>query len=140
VSRFRDQSGFTLIELLVVVLIIGMLSAIALPNFLGESAKAQDASAQSNARNLAGQLESCFAENGTYTGSGNGGSCIAADTGLDLGSKAGQVRITKVSDTSYTVSAKSSSANVFKIVKDPKTGQLTRKCTGSGGGCRGKTW
>ena len=71
---------------------------------------------------------------------GTGGSCVPADSGLNLGAKAGQVRVTKVAATSYTVAAKSESANVFKIVKDPKTGVISRKCTGAGGGCVGKKW
>lgn len=52
-THFKDDDGFTLIELLVVILIIGILSAIAIPAFLSQRARAWDSAAETAARNIA---------------------------------------------------------------------------------------
>ena len=65
----RGESGFTLIELLVVILIIGILAAIAIPSFLNQRSKAQDAGAKVLVRTAETAAETYSTEhNGEYVG------------------------------------------------------------------------
>jgi len=55
ISKLRNnnnQKGFTLIELMIVIAIIGILAAIAIPNFLSYQKKGYDASAKAEASNF----------------------------------------------------------------------------------------
>jgi type IV pilus assembly protein PilA len=129
----NEEKGFTLIELLVVILIIGILAAIALPAFLGQREKGQDADAKSNARNLVSHLESCFAGEQTYDDSLNCEDVL--DSGLPLGTGAGQVTVTSDDVDDYVIEAESDSGQTFTITK-VNGGAPTRTCaTGGEGGC-----
>ena len=64
--RLRSESGFTLIELLVVVAIIGILAAIAIPQFAAYRKRGYEATLKSDLRNAATGQEAYFAQNQTY--------------------------------------------------------------------------
>jgi type IV pilus assembly protein PilA len=64
----KNQKGFTLIELLVVVAIIGILAAIAIPQFASYRARAFCSRVESDVKNTVTALEAFYAQNETYTG------------------------------------------------------------------------
>ena len=69
-----NNKGFTLIELMIVVVIIGILAAIAIPNFINMQARAKEASVKSNCHTVQLAAEDFAVQNdGVY----------AADVGLD---------------------------------------------------------
>ncbi len=65
-SKRRAEAGFTLIELLVVVLIIGILAAIAVPQYFKVVEKGKFAETMQWVNGLKGAQERYLAKNGTY--------------------------------------------------------------------------
>ena len=66
-KKFRkNEKGFTLIELLIVVAIIGILAAIAIPQFAAYRTRGYNSAAVSDLRNAKTALEAYFAENQEY--------------------------------------------------------------------------
>lgn len=73
-NRAHGQEGFTLIELLVVILIIGILAAVAIPAFLNQKGKAQDANVKTDVTTAQTAEE-------TYSTNNGAGSYVAAAVG-----------------------------------------------------------
>ena len=65
-NKLRSNKGFTLIELLIVVAIIGILAAIAIPQFSSYRQKAFNSAAVADVKNTKTSEESLFADNQTY--------------------------------------------------------------------------
>ena len=65
-NKLRNRKGFTLIELLIVVAIIGILAAIAIPQFAAYRVKGYNSGAASDLKNLKTSLEAYFADNQGY--------------------------------------------------------------------------
>ena len=95
--RLQNESGFTLIELLVVVAIIGILAAIAIPQFAAYRKRGHEAQVKSDLRNAAVAEEAYFAAQSMYKASSSawqGGATptvpgFNATTGVALFSAAG---------------------------------------------------
>jgi type IV pilus assembly protein PilA len=145
-ERAGSESGFTLIELLVVMLILGILAAIAIPAFLNQKDKANDASAKSMARTMQTAEETCNTDNaGDYTNC-NLAALVAIEPTIVASSNASPNAPTNLGQKTYTVSATSPPTNNVFTAAKAATGVVTRSCTTGGtGGCtkvgtNGGTW
>ena len=85
----RDESGFSLIEVAIILVIISILAAIALPAFLNQQYKGQDAQAKANVRNALSLIEHCYELEQDYT---------LCDDPEDF--SASGIRVTPATDTS----------------------------------------
>lgn len=92
IVRQTNRGGFTLIELLLVCVIIGVLSAIAIPKFRGTKDRAVRVKLASDLRNLTTSQESYFEDHGVYADDvsklafrGSAGNTVTIEEGTVLG-------------------------------------------------------
>ncbi len=107
-----NQKGFTLIELLVVVIILGILTAIAIPSYLSFKGRANNAAAAANVRSVVPSIESFYADNNTYSGMTLDSLKSTYDQALDTSKYS--LPSADLSGSSYCVSSTSGGQTWFK--------------------------
>jgi prepilin-type N-terminal cleavage/methylation domain-containing protein len=111
----RKNEGFTLIELMIVIAIIGILAAIAIPQFSAYRMRSYNAGANADLRNAATAQEAYYVDSMTYT------NALADLTGNGLFTSRG-VTITinsGVNATSYNMTSFHSSGNRTYTIRGP---------------------
>jgi type IV pilus assembly protein PilA len=141
-QRTADEGGFTLIELLVVILIIGILAAIAIPAFLSQKSKANDAAAKTQVGTMQTAMETYSTENsGTYAGASVAKLQEIEPTLKEVtNSKPLKAEGTA---TGYTVESEAVATKDTFTLED-KAGEVKRTCKAASesnkGGCPAGTW
>jgi type IV pilus assembly protein PilA len=132
--RAEDEKGFTLIELLVVILIIGILAAIAIPTFLNQKSKANDASAESLARNAATAMETYATDNNGSYANANASVLNSITPALNTTAANGAYLVSAGGSASaYSITAESpSDTELFTLTNSNGTEQF--QCSPAGGG------
>ena len=65
-NKLRSRKGFTLIELLIVVAIIGILAAVAIPQFAAYRIRGYNSAAQTDLKNFKSAMESMYSDTNSY--------------------------------------------------------------------------
>ncbi|QBL10853.1 pilin [Rheinheimera sp. D18] len=129
----RVQQGFTLIELMIVVAIIGILAAIALPQYQTYTKKSRFTEVVLAAQSVKSAVDVCF----QTRGAGDLAKCdTAAEIGSDLTGAAAGTNVTSVAIAATTAAITATGAATvnnatFILTPTPVDGTLTWVQTGS---------
>lgn len=128
----RQEAGFTLIELMMAIAIIGILLAIAIPNYQTYLRKTVCEDAKATMTGAANVMERFRAQNNTYTGADLG---AYASSPVDGASKHFQIAISASDASTYTLTATPLAGG--RMGEMAATATITLASTGQRGGTGG---